>query len=69
MKMSPLFQQFFFYVPLLSILVAFGIVFSQYARRDRLKQELDTAQREYAGYEGRLNDVHRRLKDLNHYHR
>lgn len=62
MKTSRLFQQGFFFIPLLAILVAFGIVFTQYARRDRIKQELAATESEYARCEGRLNDLHKLLK-------
>ena len=62
MKSNSPFRQAFFFVPIICLLVSFNSVYSEYARRDRLHQELIEADRAYESSEKTLHDMQQTLK-------
>jgi hypothetical protein len=57
MKDSRLSRSLILALPLLSIITSFGVVAQQSIRRDRLKQELATSEREIATLEKRYSEL------------
>jgi hypothetical protein len=62
MRRSAIFKRLIRILPIVSLIVSFGIVYHQHVRRERLKQELAVAEREYAQYEKRYQEASHALQ-------